>query len=395
MFRIHALLPFAFLVCASVEAQTEFTVAGRTGQVHGFLSQGFGYSNQNNYLTMKTSSGSASFTDAGINITMPLTDRFRVGAQVYTRNIGNLGNWRPQLDWAVADYKFKNWFGIRGGVVKTTFGLHNDTQDMEFLHTNALLPQSIYPTDLRDALIRHKGGDVYGEIPLRSFGNLSYTGFAGMRADSVHGGYIYLLRGVGINMNEYGGLQWGGDLRWNTPLKGLLIGASHMNQDITGRGSVDMPGVMTGPYEERSNKDQANQFYGQYVVGNLRLEGEYRRWWRDQQIFNGFFSVTTDTRGWYTSAAYRVSKRLELGTYYSRLVAVWATNHSNPDNHLYDKVVSARFDISSHWSVKAEGHFMDGYGAPSMYPVGFYTTDNPQGLKPKTNLFILRTGWNF
>lgn len=378
-----------------LHAQFEFKVADRTVQIHSFASQGFAYTNDNNYLTMKTSKGSFAFTDAGANISMPVTDKFRIGAQIYTRNIGNLGDWHPQLDWAVADYKFKSYFGIRGGVVKTTFGLHNDTQDMEFLHTNVLLPQSIYPTDLRDALIRHRGGDVYGEIPLKQLGSLNYTGFAGQRSDTVYGGYIYLLRPVGINMNEYGGLQWGGDLRWNTPIKGLMAGASHMNQDITGKGTYSMAGMGSGAYEEHSNKDQANQVYGQYTRGNLRVETEYRRWWRDQQIFNGMFSVTTDTRGWYTSAAYRINKRLELGSYYSRLVAVWATEHSKPDNHLYDKVVSARLDLNSHWNVKVEGHFMDGNGAPGMYPVGFYTTDNPQGMKPKTALLVVRTGWNF
>jgi hypothetical protein len=30
-----------------------------------------------------------------------------------------------------------------------------------------------------------------------------------------------------------------------------------------------------------------------------------------------------------------------------------------------------------------------------MYPDGFYTSDNPQGLKPKTNLLVVRTGWSF
>jgi hypothetical protein len=383
------------LVGQDLSKYTNFTVEGRTIQVHGFVSQGFGYSDDNNYLTMKTSQGSFAFTDAGLNMSTQLTDKFRVGAQIYVRDIGNLGKWHPQLDWATADYKFKDWFGIRGGVVKTVFGLHNDTQDMEFLHTNALLPQSIYPTDLRDALIRHTGGDVYGEIPLKRLGSLAYTGFAGMRNDSKYGGYIYLLQGVGINMQTYGGLQFGGDLKWTTPLKGLVLGASHMDENITGRGSYSMPGMGAGPYEEHSNKDQANQVYGQYTIGNLRVEAEYRRWWRDQQIFNGVFSVTTDTRGWYTSASYRISKRLELGSYYSRLVAVWATNHDAPDNHLYDKVVTARVDLTSHWNVKLEGHFMDGYGAPTMYPVGFYTPDNPQGLKPKTNFLMVRTGWNF
>ena len=99
---------------------TNFTVGSRTIQVHGFVSQGFGYSDDNNYLTMKTSQGSFAFTDAGLNMSTQLTDKFRVGAQIYVRDIGNLSKWHPQLDWATADYKFKDWFGIRGGVVFAT-----------------------------------------------------------------------------------------------------------------------------------------------------------------------------------------------------------------------------------------------------------------------------------
>lgn len=71
-------------------AQFEFRLAGRPVQVHSFASQGFAYSNQNNYLTMRTSEGSFSLTDAGANISMRVTSRFRVGAQIYTRNIGKL-----------------------------------------------------------------------------------------------------------------------------------------------------------------------------------------------------------------------------------------------------------------------------------------------------------------
>ena len=53
--------------------------------------------------------------------------------------IGSLDDFKPQLDWAYGDYKFASWFGARAGKVKTAMGLYNDTQDMEFLHTWALL----------------------------------------------------------------------------------------------------------------------------------------------------------------------------------------------------------------------------------------------------------------
>ena len=44
---------------------------------------------------MHTSDGSFSMTDFGANISTQLTDKFRVGAQFYDRNVGKLGNWRP------------------------------------------------------------------------------------------------------------------------------------------------------------------------------------------------------------------------------------------------------------------------------------------------------------
>ncbi len=413
----------AAVFAQDISQYTSFKVAGKAVQVHGFVSQGFAYSDNNNYLTMKTSKGSFDFFDAGITVSTQLTDKFHIGAQVYMRDVGNLGQWHPQLDWATADYRFKQWFGIRAGVNKTTFGLHNDTQDMEFLHTFALLPQSIYPSDLRDALIRHTGGDLYGDIGLKRLGSLSYTAFAGQRQDSPYGGYIYLLRDRGVNYTSYGGLQYGADLRWNTPLTGLLVGASAMREDITGTGTATCvstpllnctawlaasnlppaaPGKPAfGPSEEHSNKDQTRQFYAEYTRGNLKIDWEHRRYFRDQQVWNNLYNVWGDTRGWYLSGAYRISKRLELGSYYSHLSTVYQRGSlapildtDGPAGHIADKVVTARIDLTGHWNFKVEGHFMDGYNN-NQYPGGFYAPDNPQGLKPKTGLLVLRTGWNF
>jgi len=57
-------------------------------------------------------------------------------------------------------------------------------------------------------------------------------------------------------------------------------------------------------------------------------------------------------------------------------------------------VVTARVDLAKFWDLKIEGHFMDGYGNPQSLR-GFYLQDNPDGLKPKTNMLVIRTGWNF
>ncbi|HYI95988.1 MAG TPA: hypothetical protein VEX68_20770, partial [Bryobacteraceae bacterium] len=146
--RLRALLTITALALPAL-THAQLKVKDRPVQIHGFIQQGYAYSDTNNWMTMKTSKGSAAFTDGGLNISSPITDKFRIGAQAYTRDIGDLGNGQVQLDWAFADYKFADWFGVRGGKVKTALGLYNDTQDMEFLHTWAILPQSVYPLDLR------------------------------------------------------------------------------------------------------------------------------------------------------------------------------------------------------------------------------------------------------
>ena len=235
---VRRLAPWIFLLLCAMPGQLctqEFKLFDREVQVHGWLSQGFVYSGGNNWLTMNTTSGSIDMTDMGMNLSTRISDNFRVGAQIFDRDLGKLGEWHPSLDWAVADYRFTSWFGVRGGKVKTVLGLFNDTQDEDFLYTFALLPQSVYPTDLRDATIANLGGDIYGRISLdRRFGDLAYTAFTGHRSDSIRSGYPYLLSQYQTLFKRLGGLQYGMDLRWETPVKGLLVGISRMNEDTSG-----------------------------------------------------------------------------------------------------------------------------------------------------------------
>ena len=402
MHRRTVLLLSLCLCAAQLSLQgQEFKLFDRQVQIHGFASQGFVHTSANNWLTMNTSHvGSGEFTDFGANASVQITDKFRVGAQFYDRKLGELGAWHPSLDWALADYRFKPWLGIRGGKVKTVMGLYNDTQDLDFLHPFVLLPQSIYQTDLRECTIAHTGGDVYGTVHLgKRLGTLSYTGYAGQRQDTEYGGYPFVLKGPPglINFSSYGGLKYGSDLRWTTPLKGLLVGMSRMNEDTDGKGTTTHFGPPM-PYHEWSNSDWTNQYYGQYTWDKLQIDSEYRRYWRDQAIFNGAYSTQTDLRGWYVAGAYRIAKRLQLGSYYSRysLYAVLQPAIVGAQSgHIYDKVVTGRIDLNRFINVKVEGHFMDGYGVPGMYPSGFYTVGNPQGLTPNTNALVVKTGFNF
>jgi hypothetical protein len=76
---------------------------------------------------------------------------------------------------------------------------------------------------------------------------------------------------------------------------------------------------------------------------------------------------------------------------------VEAPSESDPSRHIYDKVITARFDMYTHWYVKAEGHFMNGNasGINPEYPDGFYPQVNPQGFSPNTNAVVVRAGFSF
>jgi hypothetical protein len=399
-FKTFALAAAALVLPAALHAQFDFKIADRTVQVHSFASQGFAYSNDNNYLTMKTSDGSFAMTDGGVTVSTQITDKFRVGAQAYDRNIGVMGKGRVTLDWALGDYKFKSWFGVRAGKVKTTLGLYNDTQDMEFLHTWAILPQSAYPLDLRASTIAHVGADVYGTFNLKRLGSLDYTGYVGSRPDDPTGGYTYGLKGLGINLSSLTGRQAGGDLRWSNLVKGVVFGASFLNSPEDGVGSITKSPLPLSPLTLHA-QDNTATYYVQYKTGHLTLDGEYRREtltggeaikFRPTMIINSTFSL--DERGWYGAAAYRISKRLELGTYRSWFYPTWHGDQSAPSSHLIDQTVTARVDLARFWDLKIEGHFIDGYGSPQSIR-GFYPSNNPSGMQPKTNMLVIRTGWNF
>ena len=346
-------------------------------------------------MSLPTSKGSFAFTDGGANISSPITDKFRVGAQVYIRNVGEFGNWKPDLDWAYGDYKFKSWFGVRGGKVKTVFGLLNDIQDMDSLHTFALLPQGMYPIDWRSTTIAHKGGDVYGDIAVKRWGTFSYTGFVGAMPQDLSSGYDVASRAVSTYFTYRGGREAGGDLRWTMPF-GAVIGASYMDMDINANGTYLSAGV-THPYKQTTNANEWTQYYARYTLKGFQLNGEYRRNIRDTNLFRTATPTKSisDARSWYVSGTYRVSKLLELGAYRSMYYVDMRKDTTPPSAHEFDTTISARIDPINHFYVKIEGHFIDGDPTSTSAARGFYAYSNPAGIKPTTRLLVIRTGFSF
>jgi hypothetical protein len=279
--------------------------------------------------------------------------------------------------------------------VKTAFGLFNDSQDVDTVHLWALLPESIYPTDNKSFTLSHYGGDYYGVASLgKRGGKLSYRGFVGYRALDLNGGYAKEIGAdIGSSFSTGGGNVFGGDVRWQTPLRGLLIGMSAITGNLNGTATT---GSFHIPYATLP------VYFAKFEKGKFMAAGEYRR--TNGQFFIHLNNVdpfsfpapvipftsqsSYDDRAYYAMSEYRISPKLQLGAYYSWYHSAIG-NPALPANFSNDGVISGRYDFNSYFYAKLEGHFIDGTA------LNYYVGTNPTGLKPKTNMLAAKVGFSF
>jgi len=352
-------------------------------QFHGFVTQGFLFSSNNNYLTMQSSSGSLQWTDGAVSVTDSLTDSLRVGIQLHMYQLGQLGGPNVQVDWASGDYKVNDRLGFRAGKVKTVMGLFNDSQDVDAIFLWILLPQGDYPVDNKSFFLSHLGGDVYGNLPLgRRAGKLGFTGFVGESYSDLNGGFVKQAADGGLVFTTApAGKIYGGDLRWETPWRWLVVGSSANIQTLDGTapgGGVHVPPTFMAVE------------YAQFEKGKFYFAWERMKLPLSTIVTIGpeVIPVPQDQRSWFAMGSYRLSKKVQLGGYYSHYINK-ALDTNLPANYSKDRVVSGRYDFNSYFYGKIEGHFLQGTG------LGYYQSTNPNGLKPNSNMLATKVGFSF
>ena len=228
--RLAAILPLALLAVVSTGRLEAYELNLGTNwppvDFHGFVSQGFLYSTAYNYLG-DSSRGSFRFTEAGLNASFNPFPRTRIAAQGFTYDVGQAGDYDVVLDYALAEYTFNDYIGVRAGRIRRPEGIYNDIQDVDLARTWVLLPQGMYNARWRDFYVNIDGGEIFGNIPLEKAGSLSYEFYYGFQRPKLDGGlslqkanlppYLPL---TSINSPQLGG----GQLWWNTPLEGLRAG---------------------------------------------------------------------------------------------------------------------------------------------------------------------------
>lgn len=324
---------------------------GGTGlEAHGFVSQGYIRTTDNNYLA-KSDHGSFEFAEAGLNFTESLTEKMRAGIQLFARDLGPVGNYSVKADWFYLDYRFADWLGVRAGRTKLPFGLYNDISDVDSARVSVLLPQSVYPTGNRDYLLAQTGVEVYGRLPTGPAGTLDYRLYAGtIYVDSTTPkGSPIVIQSLTVPY------LYGGRVLWETPLEGLRFGGSAQ--------ALRLDTTLLQDTNQIIAKIPVTLWVAsiEYAFGNLQLATEYGRWHvRTSSSAPDLIPRTAvDNERAYVLAAYRLSDWFEPGAYYSAFFPN-SKQHTGTAAQEHDVALSLRFDINAHWLFKLEGHYMLG-----------------------------------
>jgi hypothetical protein len=322
-------------------------------EVHGFASQGALLTSDNNYLA-RTERGSLEFTEAGINFTKAFDDQLRVGLQLFTRDLGPDGKYEAKFDWLYLDYRWRDWLGVRAGRVKLPFGLYNDTSDIDAAQSVILLPQSVYPATNRDFLLAQTGLELYGYHSSESAGALDYHVYLGTL-------YLSIPDSSSIQINNLDvPYIVGGRVLWETPIEGLRAGVSALNGKVEGEYTAP---AMSPPTPVTLEVKATNLLSSvEYLNRGFVLAAEYGRSKGTSTL--GPTSVHTTSERMYGLAGYRWRPWLQTTAYFSLLYPD-VDQRSGQAHHQYDTAASVRFDITPHWILKLEGHFLRGTAALS------------------------------
>jgi hypothetical protein len=240
---------------------------------------------------------------------------------------------------------------VRLGRLKIPYGLYNEVFDIDAARVPVLLPGSVYPLQNREILFAHSGVKLYGFARSELLGALEYRLFAG----TVFWDPATLVppdAGFSLTFNiEY---VAGARLLWETPLAGLRVAGS---VQVLGFESDVLAPMLSILIENDSLLWVAS---AEYAPGDLTLTAEYSRW-QTEQTSTPLIQPDVDQQDEraYAMAAYRLTPWFQPAAYFS-LFYPSTEQRSGKQNRQHDAALTLRFDVSPHWILKLEGHYMSG-----------------------------------
>ncbi len=372
-------------------------------QIHGFASQAYITTSDNDVFGNSDKGGSFGLTEAGLNASVRPLPRLLVSAQVLSRRAGVGNTGMPRLDYGFIDYRVysheANQFGIRVGRLKNPFGFYNDTRDVAFTRPGILLPQSIYFDRTRNLGLSSDSVQLYSDAPIFNWGTLS-TQFgvtlpvvndrdtessllAGVRAGQLNREVSYIGRGI-FETN---------DKRLRLGISGIWLNTSYdpsiKHNDTLGPGALQFTPIILS---------------AQYNAERWTLTSEYAiRHFKYNNSFNNGLLNNLDFYGesYYFQGEYRFTPKWEALVRYDALF----TDRADRDgSKFFDRVhglapahgrfakditIGLRWNVTPEFMLRAEYHHVNGTGWLS-------TLDNVRGSTHQHwDLFAIQASYRF
>ncbi len=350
------------------DKHNEFTLPNSL-QIHGFLSQGFLHTSDNNWFGHSDDNISVDFRELGLNGSWRVVPELQLALQLVWRDAGATDRNDLRIDYGVLNYSFfsseSTLLGIKAGRVPTPFGLYNDTRDVASTRPGVFLPQSIYFDRNRNIALSSDGGYFYAE----------------QRTD--YGDFVFNI-GTFVPRNEDPSFkhslvgdspgEFEGDTSWITRLNYEWQGGTVRLAVTYGEYNADYrpePGSLN--FLPGSFKFNPLIFSAQYNAENWSLTSEFAL--RKTQIKN-FGPALPDLD--FTGESYYVQGTYNLTTYLQGLVRydqlIW--NNDDRDGKKFSQVfgvpaysrfakdwtVGLRLKVVSSVLISAEYHRINGTG---------------------------------
>jgi len=364
-------------------------------KVHGFLTQNFFHTSDNNVYGQSDDGVSPGLTEIGLNLSYQPFDRLTLSAQGLYRRAGKVDGGVVRLDYGVADLNLFNYqngrLGIRGGRIKIPFGLYNETRDVAFTNPTIMLPQGIYFDRSRSLLVSADGGSLYADHRTE-FGNFSFKFNLGMPLGDNEEIRSAIL-GPAAKGEFKASPAFATQLSYELNGGETVFAVSYMNLKLkykpTANDFISAGNTMIRPL----------LFSAQYNGEKLGLTAEYQYRWND---YRGY-TVTPDTQfvteSWYVQASYRFLSQLQgivrYDTYSSDIDdrgGQRAVRNGLPNHIAYAKdwMVGIRWDITSSLMLRTEYHRVHGTAWLAL-------ADNPNQSTTKQDwdLYALQISYRF
>ncbi len=365
-------------------------------QIHGALTQGYNWTQGNNYYGLSQGSGN-SFSEVAINAQSVLAPGLLVSGQLNAQRAGATDDGKLRVDYAQLDYLITTSahsdIGLRVGTVKNPYGFSNTVRDVVFSRPGITMPSSIYfdGNGYRNLFFSSDGAQAYGHFALNGEPGEWTVGWVAKY--DANDDFAAALAGSAapthIEVNQFLTAQWlqdWADGRFRTGVSYLRIGLD---------ASVD-----TGeeqPYKSFIDAD-IYVLSAQWQLQQWLLTTELR--YNDNTVGGSGGRSDSSNEGGYLQLRWMPSAKL---SYYGRYdtsfadssdrdgrdYAAAADGRTRYSRFGYDGTLGLAWKPTSRWGVFAEYHYV--YGTHNL-PVA----DNVgRSVDPHWQLLLIMLGYRF